>query len=112
MLLKLVWPLTAVRLMPTTLPQQKARAAQDLLVIGRQLGVRQATRSYSPVDGIPKEARIPRKPQGFLWEVEIEDDLCIGYMDSELREPLAAELVGAVEPSKSVVPESLDLFMI
>jgi hypothetical protein len=112
MALKLVWPLTAVRLMPTTLPQQKARAAQDLLVIGRQLGVRQATRSYSPVDGIPKEARIPRKPQGFLWEVEIEDDLCIGYMDSELREPLAAELVGAVEPSKSVVPESLDLFMI
>lgn len=110
--LKLVWPLTAVRLMPSTLPQQKAQAAQGLLIIGRQLGIKQATRSYSMVDAIPQEARFPRKPPaGFLVDLEIENDMCTGYLDGELREPSLEELIGNVTPPK-VPPEGVEFFMI
>lgn len=110
--LKLVWPLTAVRLMPSTLPHQKAQAAQHLLLIGRQLGVRQATRSYSMVDGIPDEARRPKEPPLELTKsIDFTKDLCTGYLDAELREPTPEELVGDTVPV--VHPqEGLDFFMI
>lgn len=111
--LRLVWPLTAVRLMPSTLPQQKAQAAKGLLIIGRQLGVRQATRSYSMVDSIPMEARVPKKPPvGFLAELEVEKDMCTGYMDAELREPSPEELIGDIPPPKVLPENALEFFMI
>lgn len=111
--LRLVWPLTAVRLMPSTLPQQKAKAAQGLLIIGRQLGVRQATRSYNMVDNIPIEARVPKKPpMGFLTELEVDHDLCTGYMDGELREPTPEELIGAATPPEISTKDGVEFFMI
>lgn len=111
--LKLVWPLTAVRLMPTTLPSQKARAAKSLLLIGRQLGVRQATRTYTMVDQIPIEARVPKPlPDQAQDGRPSKTDLCIGYMDGELREPRPEELIGDFAPQGLSTQEKVDIFMI
>ena len=59
---KLIWPLTCVYIIPTTLPEQKAYAETSLFFIGRELGVRQALKSY-PGDSagrVPAEAQVPK----------------------------------------------------
>lgn len=43
--LRLVWPLTCVFIMPTTLPEQKNEAEVALVYIGKTLGVRQALKA-------------------------------------------------------------------
>lgn len=70
--LKLVWPLTAVYIMPSTLPQQKARAEMDLLYIGREMGVRQALTTYPGASAgrVPQEALFPLgfgQPENVEW---------------------------------------------
>lgn len=63
---QLVWPLTSVYIIPTTLPQQKAHAETSLYFIGRELGIKQALRNY-PGDSagrVPTEAQVPRSGFG------------------------------------------------
>ncbi|KAK7430833.1 hypothetical protein QQZ08_002622 [Neonectria magnoliae] len=57
--LKLIWPLTAVYLIPTTLPEQKDMAEKSLRFIGRELGVRQALKVYPGANPFPDEANEP-----------------------------------------------------
>ncbi|KAH7137297.1 hypothetical protein B0J13DRAFT_625073 [Dactylonectria estremocensis] len=57
--LKLIWPLTAVYVIPSTLPTQKELAEMSLRFIGRELGVRQALRAYPGPSIFPPEANKP-----------------------------------------------------
>ncbi|KAH7010527.1 hypothetical protein EDB80DRAFT_715007 [Ilyonectria destructans] len=57
--LKLIWPLTSVYVMPSTLPEQKELAEESLRFIGRELVVRQALRTYSEASIFPPEAIKP-----------------------------------------------------
>ncbi|KAH7133658.1 hypothetical protein EDB81DRAFT_762939 [Dactylonectria macrodidyma] len=57
--LKLIWPLTAVYVIPSTLPAQKELAETSLRFIGRELGVRQALRAYKGPSIFPPEANEP-----------------------------------------------------
>lgn len=66
--LKLVWPLTAVFLMQSTLLEQRNKAEQALQFIGHEIGVRQALKVYPGNLDLPLEARSP------LPVVELEDD--------------------------------------
>lgn len=111
--MRLVWPLTTVRLAPSTLPRQKAQAAQVLILIGKQLGVRQASRNYNMADGIPEVAMTPRKPSGGpLKEIQFTNDMTLGYLDGELRQPTPEELGGDAPPPESSLEEGLESFMI
>jgi hypothetical protein len=60
--LKLVWPLTAVYVCQSTTPEQTASAELLLFYVGKELGIRQALKSYSgrPSSGIPEAALSPR----------------------------------------------------
>ncbi|KAF7550431.1 hypothetical protein G7Z17_g5690 [Cylindrodendrum hubeiense] len=57
--LKLIWPLTAVYVITSTLPEQKEVAEKSLRFIGRELGVRQALRVYPGPSLFPPEALEP-----------------------------------------------------
>ncbi|KAF7562785.1 hypothetical protein G7046_g1359 [Stylonectria norvegica] len=57
--LKLVWPLTAVYVIQTVLPEQRAAAAKALQYIGRELGIRQALKAYPGGYPLPIEAEKP-----------------------------------------------------
>lgn len=57
--LKLVWPLTTVLIIPTTLPKQKAEAEVALTFIGKEVGVRQALSRYPWTLPLPPEAQGP-----------------------------------------------------
>lgn len=79
--LRLVWPLTAVRLMPSTLPRQKMQATQGLLIIGKELGVRQATKRYDQNLPIPEMAKTPRPLTAEIFDSVAEpiaDDFASG----------------------------------
>lgn len=70
--LKLIWPLTSVYVVPSTTPQQKAKAEMDLFWIGRQMGVRQALSTYPGVSAgrVPHEALSPLgfgQPENVEW---------------------------------------------
>lgn len=56
---KLIWPLTVVYLMPSTLLEQKREAEAALKFIGREIGVRQALNIYNAVSYLPLEAKQP-----------------------------------------------------
>ncbi|KAJ3471025.1 hypothetical protein MRS44_001124 [Fusarium solani] len=57
--LKLIWPLTAVYLVSSTLPEQRESAEKTLRFIGRELGVRQALRVNRGASVLPPEAEAP-----------------------------------------------------
>ncbi|KAI1064704.1 hypothetical protein LB507_000424 [Fusarium sp. FIESC RH6] len=59
--LKLIWPLTAVYLVPSTLPEQSEAAGESLLFIGRELGVRQGLKVNRGESKLPPEAETPSK---------------------------------------------------
>lgn len=57
--MKLIWPLTSVYVIPSTLPEQSDLAEKSLRFIGRELGVRQALRAYPGPSLFPLEAQEP-----------------------------------------------------
>ncbi|KAJ3530021.1 hypothetical protein NM208_g9507 [Fusarium decemcellulare] len=57
--LKLIWPLTAVYLVSSTLPEQRNVAEVALRFIGRELGVRQALKVNRGGSVLPAEAEAP-----------------------------------------------------
>lgn len=57
--LKLIWPLTSVYVITSTLPEQKAQAELALAFIGKEIGVRQALSTYPGNVPIPQEALHP-----------------------------------------------------
>lgn len=57
--MKLIWPLTSVYVIPSTLPEQSDVAEKSLRFIGRELGVRQALRAYPGPSLFPPEAHEP-----------------------------------------------------
>ncbi|KAF4955865.1 hypothetical protein FGADI_4260 [Fusarium gaditjirri] len=57
--LKLIWPLTAVYLVPSTLNEQSEAAGESLQFIGRELGVRQGLKVYKGESTLPPEAEAP-----------------------------------------------------
>ncbi|KAM0437635.1 hypothetical protein ACHAPT_001999 [Fusarium lateritium] len=57
--LKLIWPLTAVYLVSSTLPEQRESAGKTLRFIGRELGVRQALKVNRGASVLPAEAEAP-----------------------------------------------------
>lgn len=59
--LKLIWPLTAVYLVPSTLPEQSEAAGESLQFIGRELGVRQGLKVNRGESKLPPEAETPSK---------------------------------------------------
>lgn len=70
--LKVVWPLTAVYITPSTLPDQKSQAEMSLYFIGRELGIRQALHTYPGLSAgqVPEEAQAPLgigEPENFEW---------------------------------------------
>jgi hypothetical protein len=60
--MKLIWPLTAIYIIPSTLPEQKNTAEMLLLYIGREMGIKQALHTYpgGTFSSIPPEALNPR----------------------------------------------------
>ncbi|KAM0379595.1 hypothetical protein ACHAPK_000171 [Fusarium culmorum] len=59
--LKLIWPLTAVYLVPSTLPEQSEAAGVALQFIGSELGVRQGLKVNRGESKLPPEAEVPSK---------------------------------------------------
>ncbi|KAM0292874.1 hypothetical protein ACHAQK_003187 [Fusarium lateritium] len=59
--LKLIWPLTAVYLVPSTLHEDSEAAGVSLQFIGRELGVRQGLRVNRGESMLPPEADAPSK---------------------------------------------------
>jgi hypothetical protein len=59
--LKLIWPLTAVYLVPSTLPEQSEAAGVSLQFIGSELGVRQGLKVNRGESHLPPEAEVPSK---------------------------------------------------
>ena len=57
--LKMVWPLTCVYVVSSTLAEQKSEAEVALIFIGREIGVRQALNRYPGQFPLPLEARQP-----------------------------------------------------
>jgi hypothetical protein len=57
--LKLIWPLTAVYLVPSTLNEQSEAAGESLQFIGRELGVRQGLKVNKGESTLPPEAEAP-----------------------------------------------------
>ncbi|KAF4980743.1 hypothetical protein FZEAL_3328 [Fusarium zealandicum] len=57
--LKLVWPLTAVYMVSSTLPEQRDAAEKALRFIGKELGVRQALKVNRGASVLPAEAEAP-----------------------------------------------------
>lgn len=57
--LKMVWPLTSVYVVSTTLPEQKSEAEVALIFIGKEIGVRQALNTYPGQFLLPPEAQKP-----------------------------------------------------
>ncbi|KAF9770416.1 hypothetical protein IL306_012040 [Fusarium sp. DS 682] len=71
--LKLIWPLTAVYLVPSTLDEQSEAAGKSLQFIGRELGVRQGLKVNKGESTLPPEAEAPSE----LAEDETFDPLPI-----------------------------------
>lgn len=59
--LKIIWPLTAVYLVPSTLHEDSEAAGVSLQFIGRELGVRQGLRVNRGESMLPPEADAPSK---------------------------------------------------
>lgn len=59
--LKMIWPLTVIYIIPSSTEEHKAGAHAWLLLVGRELGVRQALKVYPEhaMRGVPDEAREP-----------------------------------------------------
>lgn len=57
--LKMVWPLTVVYIISSTLPEQKKQAEMALTFIGKEIGVRQALSTYPANHALPPEAQLP-----------------------------------------------------
>ncbi|KAM5356116.1 hypothetical protein ACJ41O_002762 [Fusarium nematophilum] len=57
--LKMIWPLSAVYLVSSTLPEQRDIAEATLRLIGRELGVRQALKVNRGASVLPAEAEAP-----------------------------------------------------
>ncbi|KHN95268.1 Zn(2)-C6 fungal-type DNA-binding domain protein [Metarhizium album ARSEF 1941] len=73
--LKMVWPLTAVYVVGTTLPEQKSEAEKALVFIGNEFGVRQALNTYPGALLFPLEAR---QPLGLATEADVAPPLTNG----------------------------------
>lgn len=66
-----IWPVTSIYTVPSTLPEQKSAAEMALLFLGKTLGIKQALSPYPGISG----ARIPpqaQAPHGF-GESEMSD---------------------------------------
>ncbi|OAQ91750.1 N-terminal fungal transcription regulatory domain-containing protein [Purpureocillium lilacinum] len=57
--LKMVWPLTSVYVVSTTLPEQRVQAEVALVFIGKEVGVRQALKTYPAGLALPPESQRP-----------------------------------------------------
>ncbi|UNI14994.1 hypothetical protein JDV02_001569 [Purpureocillium takamizusanense] len=63
--LKMVWPLTSVYVVSTTLPEQREGAEVALVFIGKEVGVRQALKTYpGAISLLPPEALRPLGAEG------------------------------------------------
>jgi hypothetical protein len=77
--LRLVWPLTAMYMIPSVPTQHRLVAKAALLRIGRDLGILQALRGYSVSKKFPREALI-----SFILDREVVTD---GYLPDVCSSP-------------------------
>lgn len=57
--LKLIWPLSAIYMVSTSLPEQRKQALSLLIFIGKEVGVRQALKSRPEIIMLPDESLSP-----------------------------------------------------
>ncbi|KND90283.1 hypothetical protein TOPH_05164 [Tolypocladium ophioglossoides CBS 100239] len=72
--MKMIWPLTSVYVLSTTLPEQKSEAEAALIFIGKEIGVRQALNTYPGRFPLPLEAEQPLGvvgPDSSPWAEEV-----------------------------------------
>lgn len=73
--LKLIWPLSAISVIPSTLLGQKQAAKEALQFIGREFGIRQALRVYNGSRLLPVEAQKPLELVGEVFESSPTDGI-------------------------------------